>query len=664
MVRRRGTPDGQTVGVAQAETPRKPRRQRGFFELLRRFWGFTNAGGLSGNHRPGIVLALSILTVTTGIALIVPASTKFALDYVLTDHPGPAGLPAWAKPMLEGVSRERMLWLLGGFMIATTLVAVGISTIGRWQMTRITKRVQVAIRNDAFEHASRLPLHRVQHYKSGGMASLLREDAGMAGDLLFSLIYNPWRAIVQLLGTMVILAFVDWRMLVGALLLLPAVWVTHRTWIGRIRPYYRDAKAIRQQLDATTTEVFGGMRVVRGFSREHAEAARFTVTQHYVTRVEVVTWWWSRILEIVWAIMIPTASAGVMIYGGTQVLRGNLTIGDVMMFSTYLLMLLGPLETLTSTATNVQNNLAALDRVLDLHAEPLEFAGAGHGKAVPPDSPGRIDVEDVYFTYPRPTSKPASPGGADATPAPEPVIRGVTLRVNAGETVALVGPSGSGKTTLCNLVARFYDPTSGRILLDGVDLRDVEVRSYRRLLGIVEQDVFLFDGTIGENIAYARRDASREEVEHAAKVANAHGFIAGLERGYDTVIGERGVRLSGGQKQRIAIARAVLANPRILILDEATSNLDTESERLIQQSLGTLMHARTCLVIAHRLSTIRSASRIVVLEHGQVTEQGTHEELLARGGRYAELLRIQVEGHAPTPREGPSPGPVAAPLTT
>jgi ATP-binding cassette subfamily B protein/subfamily B ATP-binding cassette protein MsbA len=397
------------------------------------------------------------------------------------------------------------------------------------------------------------------------------------------------------------------------------------------------------------------MRIVRGFVRQRAEAARFTRNNHLMARQELLAWWWSRFIEVVWQILLPAGSAAVLIYGGTRVLRGDLTLGDVMMFSAYLLMLLGPLESLSASATSIQAELASLDRILDLLAEPEEFRTATEKDRTTPSlaAPerdhttgaridparvaGRVTIDRMSFRYPR---------------SEQWVLEGIDLEVPAGSTVALVGPSGAGKTTLCNLVARFYDPTEGTIRLDGADIRGIDVDSYRRLLGIVEQDVFLFDGTVRENIAYARRGATEAQVRHAAAMANADGFIAGLERGYDTLIGERGVRLSGGQKQRIAIARALLADPRILILDEATSSLDSESEALIQQSLRTLMTGRTCFVIAHRLSTIRSADQIAVIDHGRIIERGTHDELLAREGRYWSMLQRQLSQPEPVRQGG------------
>jgi ATP-binding cassette, subfamily B, bacterial len=489
----------------------------------------------------------------------------------------------------------------------------------------------------------------VHQLKSGGLTALLREDAGSLADLTFGMFYNPWGAVVQLVGTLVILTALDWRMMVGGLFLAPVVYWTHRTWIARIRPVRRDIKAVMMQADSHATETFGGMRVVRGFAREKAESGRYARRNNLVARQEVFAWWLSRGIDIAWEVFIPVASAAVVLYAGYGVLGGRLTPGDVTMYVMYLTMLLGPLATLAGTATAVQTQLAALDRVLDLLEEPPESESAPGAERIDRASVrGRVTLEGVTFAYPRLRAKAeqdrAERAGGD--PREEPVLHAIDLDVAPGETVALVGPSGAGKTTVCNLVARFYEPTEGRVLLDGRDVREFDLQSYRALLGIVEQDVFLFDGTIADNIAYARRGATRGQIEAAARAANAHEFIEALDRGYDTVIGERGVRLSGGQKQRIAIARALLADPAILILDEATSNLDAESEAAIQAGLRDLTRGRTTFVIAHRLSTVRDADRIVVIDRGRVVEVGTHEALLAAGGRYAAFLARQLEPDA------------------
>ncbi len=306
-----------------------------------------------------------------------------------------------------------------------------------------------------------------------------------------------------------------------------------------------------------------------------------------------------------------------------------------MMFLVYLTMLLDPLATIAASAVGFQNNLAGLDRILDVLETDEELPTRENAtRLVEGTVEGALSIRDLSFTYP----------GSEAV-----VLNGINLNIEAGETVALVGRSGAGKTTLTNLIARFYDPISGSILLDGRDLRDIQLESYRQLLGIVEQDVFLFDGTIRDNIAYARRRASDEEVTQASEAAAADEFIRRLPDGYESVIGERGVKLSGGQRQRLAIARAILANPRILILDEATSNLDSESERLIQRSLAELLENRTAFVIAHRLSTITGADKIVVMDDGRIVEVGTHEQLLQRGGTYRDMVHLQMnEGIAIT----------------
>jgi ATP-binding cassette subfamily B protein/subfamily B ATP-binding cassette protein MsbA len=347
-----------------------------------------------------------------------------------------------------------------------------------------------------------------------------------------------------------------------------------------------------------------------------------------MVRQQLFVWWWARIIDLIWDTLVPLASTGLLMYGGYRVLQGNLTLGDLTMFLVYLAMLLGPIATLATSATLFQNNLAGLERILSLMNEPLETGRQTPGKKLArADVIGRISFRGVDFHYPENDQW---------------VLRDIDLEVEAGQTVALVGRSGAGKTTLCNLVARFYDPVQGSIQLDGRDLREVDLSDYRQLLGMVEQDVFLFDGTIAENIGYARASARRDEIRDAARLAHADEFIETMPDEYDTVIGERGVRLSGGQRQRLAIARAILADPKILILDEATSNLDSQSERLIQDGLHHLMQGRTCFVIAHRLSTIAHVDRIVVLEHGKIIQAGSHAELLEQSGRYREMVELQA----------------------
>ena len=596
---------------------RKSKRDRSSWMLVREFLG------MLGGHRRSIIFSMTTLTAATILALIPPAAVKLIVDYVLTNQPLPEGFPEW-------IPREPwplLLMIVGGILIIS-LVKLLFHIWGRWHATRVTKLLQMSIRKQVFEHAARLPLHRIQELKSGGAASILRQDAGSVGELVFGMLYNPWRAVIQLIGSFLILAWVDWRLLIGALGVVPLVYFTHRTWIHRIRPQFRRVRAQREEVDSLTTESFGGMRVVRAFGRQHAETNRIMRGNHVMGRQELYAWWWSRAIEIVWETVMPLATAGLLVYGGWRVLQDALTMGDLMMFLVYVLMLLGPLATLAQSAAAFQNSLSGLDRVLDLLEEPREMESDTETIQIQrSDFIGAIEFNNVSFSYP----------GADDF-----ALQDVNLSVEPGETIALVGPSGAGKTTICNLVARFYDPTTGVMLLDGTDLVEFDVESYRRLTGIVEQDVFLFDGTIADNIGYANRQATSDEVATAAQIANAAEFIDKLPHGYDTIIGERGVRLSGGQRQRLAIARAVLANPKILILDEATSNLDTESERLIQSSMAALMENRTCFVIAHRLSTIASADRIVVLENGRITEIGTHHSLMELGGRYHEMVIMQT----------------------
>ena len=610
----------QNHGHSERNPKKVGNRDRKFKELFSEFLNLT------AKHRGQIFAALALLTIGIGLRLIPPLGTKLAIDSALTTPP--KALPSWLRTLPLPTDPMNLLLTIAGLVVVVTIISTIVHLGSRWIATKAVNQTQVHIRRRVFEHAVKLPLNNVYDMKSGGVASLIREDAGGVADLIFSMLYNPWRAIIQFVGSLVILMLVDWKLMVGGLLLLPIVWVTHRTWINRIRPLYRDIRKQRQRIDGNATETFSGIRVVRTFSQSRNESSRFVREGDFLVRQQLFTWWWTRIIETIWEVVVPLASTGLLLYGGYQIIYHELTLGDLMMFLVYLTMLLDPLATIAASAVSFQNNLAGLDRVLDVleikdeletHPEAIALARENVG--------GALAIRDVSFSYPE----------SDAM-----VLQDINLEVQAGETVALVGRSGAGKTTLTNLIARFYDATSGSICLDGRDLRDIKLNNYRSLLGIVEQDVFLFDGTIRENISYAKRNTLDSQVIEAARAAAADEFIMQLPDGYDSVIGERGVKLSGGQRQRIAIARAILADPKILVLDEATSNLDSESERLIQNSLADLLRGRTAFVIAHRLSTIAGADKIVVLEDGRIVEVGSHDQLLKDGGRYRDMVMLQM----------------------
>jgi ATP-binding cassette subfamily B protein/subfamily B ATP-binding cassette protein MsbA len=371
--------------------------------------------------------------------------------------------------------------------------------------------------------------------------------------------------------------------------------------------------------------------VVRAFGRELRELVDYMSGRHAVLRKELFAHRRELVLWTSWGLLVSGVNVIIIWYGGYLNVAGRASIGDIMAFQWYTFLLLNPVWNIVNSFSELQRSLAAMERVFEV----LAMADDKPDRADARDAPAMVHevrFDNVSFEY--------RPG--------RPVVRDFNVTVRGGSVIALVGRSGAGKTTVTDLVARFHDPSSGRILLNGSDIRDFFLQSYRDLLAIVQQDVFLFDGSVRDNIAYGRHDATAAEVEDAARRANAHEFIDRLPEGYDTFVGERGVKLSGGQQQRLAIARAILKSPQILILDEATSNLDTESEQLIQASMATLLAGRTTFVIAHRLSTIRRANLILLMEDGRVVERGTHDELMEARGLYHGMVLRQMESQSET----------------
>ena len=424
------------------------------------------------------------------------------------------------------------------------------------------------------------------------------------------------------------LTALNWRLALAALAIIPGVMVISFIFAKRVRPIYRSVRKDAEQIDGRVGETFSGIRVVRAFRREVYELLDYMRGRHTVLRKELFAQRRELVIWTSWNVLLGVVNVAIVWYGGYLNLRGGASIGDIMAFQWYTFLLLNPVWNIVNSFSELQRSLAAMERVFEVLAMEDDK----------PDRPDALDAplevremrfENVEFEYRE----------------GRPVVRDFNVAAPGGSVVALVGRSGAGKTTVTDLVARFHDPTRGRILLNGTDIRDFRLNSYRGLLAIVQQDVFLFDGSVRDNIAYGRHDATDDEVEDAARRANAHEFIVRLPERYDTFIGERGVKLSGGQQQRLAIARAILAAPQILILDEATSNLDTESEQLIQASMATLLAGRTTFVIAHRLSTVRRADMILLMEDGRIIERGTHEELMGARGVYYDMVVRQMQSH-------------------
>jgi ABC-type multidrug transport system fused ATPase/permease subunit len=431
---------------------------------------------------------------------------------------------------------------------------------------------------------------------------------------------------MRLIGGAIILFVLDWRLAALVMLPVPILALAFRHYNTQIRPVYRRVRARLGDINAKLQDNLSGIRVIQAFAREDMEYRRFSKEseRYYRARVKGIRYW---------SIFFPAirffGAMGTVIVlgvGSLMVVKGQLSLGTLVAFIAYIATIYDPINRLTEVDNIFQEAIAAGERIFELLDETMEVKDAPDAVELPVIR-GEMIFERVYFKY----------GSGDQ------VLHDVSFSMAPGEVVALVGPSGAGKTSIANLICRFYDPVKGRVVIDGYDLRDIRMNSLRRQVAVVLQDSFLFNNTVAENLHYGKPDAARNELIAAARAANAHDFILQLPDGYDTEIGERGVKLSGGQKQRLALARAILADPRILILDEATSSVDAEAEFLIQQALERVLENRTALIIAHRLSTIRNADKIIVLDRGRIAETGSHEKLMLNGGIYHQLYQRQME---------------------
>ena len=566
-------------------------------------------------HWRAMLVAGALMLVTSGLRLATPYLVKVAIDEYITQG--------------NVVGLDAIAWLT-----AAAFAGLYISTgLQQYLLSRTGQSMLAEMRSQLFRHLQDIHLGYHDTHLIGVTVSRVFSDVGVINDLLSQGLITLIGDVITLAGIIVVMVSLNARLALLSFSVLPLMVLATTVFARFAKPAYRETRATVAGVVGDLAEGIAGMRVIQAFAQESATRARFDEVNRANRDAHVQAMTLSFVFMPVVQFLGMLATAVVLWFGGLAIADGTLTLGIVVAFLSYVTRFFQPIQELSQLYTTMQSAMAGGERVLALLDTELAVADKSDAPPMPPIV-GHVELRDVTFAYRE----------------DEAVLCNINLDIAPGQTVALVGPTGAGKTSISNLVARFYDVTAGAVLVDGVDVRDVAQRSLRKQMGIVPQDPFLFSGTIADNICFGIPDAARDVVEAAARISNAHDFITDLPDGYETVIQEGGVNLSLGQRQLVCIARAVLADPRILILDEATSSVDTLTEVLIQDALDQLLAGRTAMVIAHRLSTIRNADVICVIDAGKIVEQGNHEELLAVGGLYRDLYERQfMDGAALLP---------------
>lgn len=561
-------------------------------------------------HIFGTVL---IGVVKFAIPLLTPLILKYVIDNIIDAN------------MAQSEKISQLFWLMGIAFFIFFIVRPPVEYYRQYLAQWVGSKILYDIRDRLFDHIQKLSLKFYSETKTGEIISRVIHDVEQTKTFVITGLMNVWLDMVTIVIAIVIMLTMDVKLTIVAIILFPFYGFSVKYFYGKLRRLTRDRSQALAEVQGHLHERVQGMPVTKGFALEDYEQKQFNgKNSNFLKKALVHTGWNAKTFAVTNTIT-DLAPLLVIAYAAYQVILGDLTMGTMMAFVGYMERVYSPLRRLINSSTALTQSIASIDRVFEFLNEKYDVKDKTDAHDLGRVE-GKIDIENVSFYY---------------TPEDGKVLSGVNLSVKKGETIALVGMSGGGKSTLISLLPRFYDVTEGAIKVDGIDIREVKARSLRNNIGMVLQDNILFSESIATNIRMGNPYATDEEVVAAAKAANAHDFIIKLPNGYDTLVGERGVKLSGGQKQRVAIARVFLKNPPILIFDEATSALDLESEHHIQEAMGKLAHDRTTFIVAHRLATITHADRIIVMEHGQIVESGSHEELMRKRGSYYNLYQVQ-----------------------